>query len=60
MGATANKDLLQRIYAEFAKGNPELFLASIAEDFRWTIMGTTTFSGTYQGKQAVIDKLLTP
>ena len=60
MGATENKDLMQRIYAEFAKGNPELFLASIAEDFRWTIMGTTKFSGTYQGKQAVIDKLLTP
>jgi len=47
MGATENKDLMQRIYAEFAKGNPELFLTSIAEGFRWTIMGTTKFSGTY-------------
>jgi uncharacterized protein len=60
MGAPENKHLMQRIFAEFAKGNPELFLASMAEDFRWTIMGTTKFSGTYQGKQAVIDKLLTP
>ena len=32
----------------------------MAEDFRWTIIGTTKFSGTYQGKQVVIDKLLTP
>ena len=58
MSATENKHLMQRIFAEFAKGNPDLFLASMAEDFRWTIIGTTKFSGTYQGKQTVIEKLL--
>jgi ketosteroid isomerase-like protein len=60
MGAAENKQLMQRIFAEFAKGNPELFLANMADDFRWTIIGTTKFSGTFQGKQAVMDKLLTP
>ena len=37
MGATENKHLMQRIFAAFATGNPELFLASMAEDFRWTM-----------------------
>jgi uncharacterized protein len=43
MGATENKHLMQRIFTEFAQGNPDLFLASMAEDFRWTIIGTTKF-----------------
>jgi ketosteroid isomerase-like protein len=60
MGAAENKQFMQHIVAEFAKGNPEPFLEHMAEDFRWTIIGTTKFSGTFQGKQAVIDQLLTP
>jgi ketosteroid isomerase-like protein len=60
MGAAENKQLMQHIFGEFDKGNPEPFLANMADDIRWTIIGTTKFSGTYQGKQTVIDKLLTP
>ena len=60
MGTAENKQLMQHIFAEFAKGNPEPFLEHMADDIRWTIIGTTKFSGTFQGKQVVIDKLLTP
>jgi ketosteroid isomerase-like protein len=60
MGAAENKQIMQHIFAAFAQGNPEPFLEHMAEDFRWTIIGTTKFSGTYQGKQTVIEKLLTP
>jgi ketosteroid isomerase-like protein len=42
-----------------AHGNFEPFLGHMAEDMRWTVIGTTTWSGTLTGKQAVLDKLLT-
>jgi ketosteroid isomerase-like protein len=32
----------------------------MADDVRFTVMGTTKFSGTYNGKQDVVNKLLGP
>ena len=60
MGAAENKQLMQHIFVAFAQGNPAPFLEHMAEDFRWTVIGTTKFSGTVQGKQAIIDTRLTP
>ena len=60
MGAAENKRLMQDIFAEMAKGNGKLFVDSMADDFRWTIAGATKWSRTYEGKQAVITKLLRP
>ena len=60
MTPTENKRLLERIYAEISKGNPQLLLDSLADDVRWTIIGSTVLSGTSHGKQEVIDKLLRP
>jgi uncharacterized protein len=60
MGVAENKQLLQHIFAELLKGNAEPYLASLADDIRWTIIGTTKFSGTFHGKQAVFNELLEP
>ena len=60
MDPTANKQLLQGIYAEVSRGNPQLLLDSMADDIEWTIIGSTALSGTSHGKQEVIDKLLKP
>ncbi len=60
MSAMENKQLLQRIFAELAQGNGTPFVESWAEDFRWTIIGTTSWSKTYQGKQAVMQDLMQP
>ena len=60
MGAAENKQLMQDIFAEMAKGNGKLFVDSLADDFRWTIAGATKWSRTYEGKQAVLTKLLRP
>jgi ketosteroid isomerase-like protein len=60
MGARENKQLMQQIVEELSKGNPELFVASMADDFRWTITGTTKWSKTYEGKQSVLGELLGP
>ena len=58
MSASENKQLLQTIFAELAKGNPLPFVGSMADDFRWTVTGTTEWSRTYEGKQSVLTELL--
>lgn len=60
MSAVENKQLMQHIFDELAKGNGRAFRDSMADDFRWTLTGTTRWSKTYEGKQAVIDDLLRP
>jgi len=60
MSASENKQLLQHIFAEMAKGNSEPFVASMADDFRWTVTGTTAWSNTYAGKKAVLTDLFGP
>ena len=60
MSASENKAILQHICAELAKGNSTPFREAMADDFTWILTGTTAWSGTYRGKQAVIDDLLTP
>ncbi len=60
MSANENKRLLQNVFAELSKGNGQPFLEIMADDVRWTVTGTTKWSGTYSGKQAVITELLQP
>ena len=60
MSASENKQLLQHIYTELSKGNSSPFLENLAEDVSWTIMGTTRWSKTYEGKQAILTELLGP
>ena len=60
MGAVENKQLMQQIFEELSKGNSEPFVASMADDFRWTVTGTTKWSRTYEGKQSVLAELFGP
>lgn len=60
MSATENKQLMQHIFAELAKGNGKPFVESMADDFCWTVTGTTKWSKTYRGKRAVRAELLDP
>jgi ketosteroid isomerase-like protein len=60
MGAAENKQLMQAIFEELAKGNARPFLDCLAEDVRWTLAGTTAWSKTYVGRKAVLDDLLRP
>jgi ketosteroid isomerase-like protein len=61
MTATANKQLMQHLFAEMAQGNSKPFVDHMAEDFRWTLPGgSTAWSGTYEGKRAVLTRLLGP
>ena len=60
MSAADNKRMLQQIFDELAKGNSKPFVESWADDFCWTVTGTTKWSGTYRGKQAVLKDLMSP
>ena len=57
MNAAENKELVQEIFAELATGNARPFVGHIADDFSWTVTGTTKWSRTYAGKEAVIREL---
>ena len=60
MGAAENKQFISNMFIELSKGNAEAFLGSIADDVRYTIIGTTKYSGTFNGKQELINQLLGP
>jgi ketosteroid isomerase-like protein len=60
MGESENKHLMQAILSELEKGNGRPLVDAMADDFSWTIIGTTDWSGTYRGKQTVLDELLEP
>jgi uncharacterized protein len=60
MSAAENKQLMQNIFSELSKGNGKPFVESLADDFCWTITGSTKWSRTYRGKQEVVAELLRP
>jgi ketosteroid isomerase-like protein len=60
MSAVENKQLMQNIFSELSNGNGKPFVESLADDFCWTITGSTKWSRTYRGKQEVLAELLRP
>jgi uncharacterized protein len=58
--AAENKALMQEVFDELAKGNGRPFVDALADDIHWRIIGTTEWSGTWDGKPAVQSKLLDP
>ena len=60
MSAVENKELIRNMFAELGRGNADAFLGAMADDLRYTLMGNTRFSGTFNGKQELISRLLTP
>ena len=60
MGAAENKEVIRNMFTELSKGNADAFLGGLADNIRFTIIGTTKFSGTFNGKQEFINKVLAP
>lgn len=60
MSAVDNKKLIESMFAELSRGNPAGYLAGLADDVKFTIIGKTKFSGLFDGKKNVIEKLLGP
>jgi ketosteroid isomerase-like protein len=60
IGTADNKRLLEGIYTEISKGNLAPLVESLADDVVWTIIGTTPLSGTFRGKEDVIERMVRP
>jgi ketosteroid isomerase-like protein len=60
MDATANKQLMQGVFDELAAGNGQPFMDALADDVRWTAIGTSPWSRTYEGKQTIVAELMRP
>ena len=60
MTAEDNKGLMEEIFDQLAKGNGRPFVEALAEDVRWTIIGDTAWSGTWDGLASVRRDLLDP
>jgi uncharacterized protein len=60
MNESPRKQLVRDVFAALARGDVDAFLGKIADDVRWTIQGSTKFSGTYHGKADVVARLLQP
>jgi ketosteroid isomerase-like protein len=56
----ANRQRIREVMAELDKGNGQVFVDAMADDFSWTIPGDTPWSRTYSGKQVAIHELLRP
>jgi uncharacterized protein len=60
MGAAENKKIVQHIFDEMANGNSAPLLESLADDFRFVVMGSSSWSRSYDGKAAVLAELFAP
>jgi uncharacterized protein len=60
VSASQNKQLMQNAFIELAKGNGKPFVDALAEDVRWTILGSTAWSRTWDGLGSVRAELLDP
>lgn len=60
MGATENREIIRNMFAELSEGNVDAYLDNLADDVRFTLIGSTKFSGVFEGKQDVVERLLAP
>jgi ketosteroid isomerase-like protein len=60
MNASENKRILQEAFGALAEGNGRPFGELMADDFCWTVTGTTKWSRTYRGKLEVQSELIRP
>ena len=50
-----NRELVRSSFAAWERGDTRPFFAIVADDVQWTVIGSTSISGTYSGKQAFFD-----
>lgn len=60
MSADRHRDVLLAVFAGTAKGDGRAFVAMLADDVCWEVIGTTSWSRSYAGKEAVLRQLRGP
>jgi ketosteroid isomerase-like protein len=56
--AASNKRIISEAFDGLARADPTAFLAAMADDVTWTIMGQSRVSGRYEGKAALQNDLV--
>jgi ketosteroid isomerase-like protein len=56
----ANKQLIQGVFEEMAGGDGQPFMDALADDVRWTVIGSSAWSRTYEGKPTIVAELMRP
>lgn len=60
MSTADNKQLILDFYAAGARGDMDACFDMLSDDVTWTNIGNTRFSGSYKGKQVLLEQLLGP
>src|SRR5881397_2452500 len=60
MAAAENKALMTSVFADMAAGDGQPFMDALADDVRWTVIGSSAWSRTYEGKRSVATELMRP
>jgi uncharacterized protein len=60
MSITENKELVIGFFDDIGKGNIQGALDRMAEDLRFTLIGTTKFSGAFKSRKEFVDHILVP
>jgi ketosteroid isomerase-like protein len=60
MNTQQNKDIVHSFYEAGNAGDVQGFLELLDDGVTWTNIGSTRYSGTFTGKQALTDRLIGP
>jgi ketosteroid isomerase-like protein len=55
-----NVEIVRRLIGDMNAGNAQSYLEALAEDVRYTVIGSTPFSGTHQGRDAIVAQIVMP
>jgi uncharacterized protein len=58
MGAEANKQLVQQVYADAANRSGKTFVDNLADDACWIVTGQYSWSQEFRGRAAILDGLM--
>ena len=60
MGIAENKELVRGFFADIGKGDVQGALGRMAEDLRFTLIGTTKLSGVFTSRKEFVDRIMAP
>ena len=60
MSSAENKRIIQNAFTAWANGDGMAFFNLLADTATWTVMGSCPISGTYIGRQRLVEDALTP
>jgi ketosteroid isomerase-like protein len=60
MGVVENKKLIQDAFAAWVRGDGNAFFNLLADDVRWTVIGSTPISRTFLSREAFLEGAVKP